>query len=343
MTLALFGGMNGTIWGAEAENRKAALQNPTPGIRVSRSIAATIAVLAVALFPVASARAQAAPSQQAPAASRPAVSTSLDALLDKAAEYCRKLESSAFDFVCREEIRETIDPKLDASQKGVRLDPGSTNYLGPGASNYLGPTLVISTVKKVKRSFVYDYQCIRAGRTIREIRNELEENGKRKMVPNAELQTSIVVFSTALLAPVGLFGQRFQPGYDFTIAGEERIGNTKVVVIDAKPKPGAPASRNLYGKSWVDPATGDILKIEWSESRVGNFDVFAKRGGLYKRTPRLNIRSEFSAEKNGIRFPSRLSVEETYLKDSGKAFVRSKTEVVYKDFKFFTVTFDVKN
>ena len=131
-------------------------------------------------------------------------------------------------------------------------------------------------------------------------------------MPNAELQTSIVVYGTALLAPVGLFGERFQPGYDFTIAGEERIGNTKVVVVDAKPKPGTPPARNLYGKAWIDPATGDILKIEWSEGRVGNFDVFARRGERYKRTPRLSIRSEFSAEKNGIRFPSRLSIEETY-------------------------------
>ena len=202
---------------------------------------------------------------------------------------------------------------------------------------------MISTVKKIKRRFVYDYQCIRAGRAIREIRNELEEDGKRKMVPNAELQTSIVVFGTALLAPVGLFGERFQSGYDYAIAGRDLIGETPVVIVEAKPKPGAPPSRNLYGRSWVDPVTGDILRIEWSESRVGNFDVFAKRGELYKRTPRLNIRSEFSAEKNGIRFPSRLSVEETYLKDSGKAFIRSKTEVVYKDFKFFTVEFDVRD
>ncbi len=314
-----------------------------PGKRISRSIAAMIAVLALAFLPDALAPAQNVPPQKPSPSPLPPVSSSLDDILAKAAEYCRKLESSAFDFVCREEIRETIDPKLDAAQKGLQLGPGSTNYTGPGASNYIGPTLVISTVRKIKRSFVYDYQCIRAGRAIREIRNQLEENGKRKMVPNAELQTSIVVFGTALLAPVGLFGQRFQPGYDFTIAGRDRIDETAVVIVDAEPKPGAPASRNLYGRSWIDPATGNILKIEWSEDRVGNFDVFAKRGEAFKRKPRLNIRSEFSAEKNGIRFPSRLSVEETYLKESGKAFVRSKTEVVYKDFKFFTVEFEVRD
>jgi hypothetical protein len=256
-------------------------------------------------------------------------------LLVKAAEYCRKLESSAFDFVCREEISETIDPALDVIKK---LPPPT-----PGWTEYLGPTITISRVKKIKRSFVYDYQCVRAGRAIREMRTQLEENGKRKVVPNAELKTSVVVFGTALLGPVGLFGERFQPDYDFAIAGDAKLGKTRVLIIDAKPKPGAPPTRNLYGKAWVDPATGDILKIEWSESRVGRFDVFEKRGRLYGRKPRLVISSEFHAEKNGIRFPSRLSVEEAYLNDKGKATVRSRTEVVYKDFKFFSVEYDVRD
>jgi hypothetical protein len=265
----------------------------------------------------------------------PSPQPQLPALLAKAAEYCRKLESSAFDFVCREEISESIDPSLDAKSK--------TPPLFPAWSTYVGPTIYLSWARKAKRTFVYDYQCVRAGRAIREMRTQLEENGKKKVVPNAELQTSVVVFGTALLGPVGLFGERFQPDYDFALAGEDKIGKTKVLIVGAKPKPGAPPSRNLYGQAWIDPATGNILRIEWSESRVGRFDVFEKRGEFYKRKPRLIIRSEFSAEKNGIRFPSRLSIEEAYLKESGRAFVRSRTEVVYKDFKFFTVSYDVRD
>jgi len=268
-------------------------------------------------------------------AAAPAPEARLRPLLVKAAEYCRKLESSAFDFVCREEISETIDPALDVKKKAPPIDPGWVQYKGP--------TFVISTFKKLKRELVYEYQCVRAGRAIREMRTQLEENGKRKVVPNAELMTSVVVFGTALLGPVGLFGERFQPDYDFAVAGEAKLGKTRVLVIDARPKPGAPPTRNLYGKAWVDPATGDILKIEWSESRVGRFDIFERRGRLYGRKPRLVIGSEFHAEKNGIRFPSRLSVEEAYLNDKGKAAVRSRTEVVYKDFKFFSVEYDVRD
>jgi hypothetical protein len=295
------------------------------------------------------ARALSSPAARPASWQTPAPSTAqsaappLSEVLARAAAYCGKLEDAAFDFVCREEIRETIDPKYDSVVQGNPRDAGSTTAISGGAQAFLGPSIVISRVRRVKRSFVYDYQCIRAGRVIRELRTQLEENGKKKVRENAELQTSVVVYGTALLAPVGVFGERFQPYYDFKVVGAETIGKTPVLVIDAKPKPGAPASRNLYGQTWIDRVTGNILRIEWSDSRVGNFDVFQKRGEKYKRTPRLTIRSEFSAEKNGIRFPSRLYIEEAYLNDKGKAFVRSKTDVVYKDFKFFTVEFEVRD
>ena len=314
-----------------------------PGIRISRSTAAMIAGLALTLLSPSFAPAEAASSQEPSRSVAPPAPPPLDVLLAKAAEYCRKLESSAFDLACREEIRETIDPKLDTSQKAVRPAPGSTNDLGPGAPSYLGPTLVISTVRKVRRSFVYDDRCVRAGRTIREVRTQLEENGKKRIVPNATLRTSLAAFGAAFLGPVGFFGTHVQPGYDFAVAGRDRIGDVPVVIIDVESKPGAPDTRNLSGRAWVDPATGEILKIERTDSRVGRFDVFEKRGQLFKRTPRLVELSEFGTGKNGIRFPSRLYFEEAYLKGSGKAFIRSKTEAVYRDFQFFKVEFEVRD
>ncbi len=283
-----------------------------------------------------------APAQKKKTAeeARPAPDLPLEEILARAAEYSRRLESSAFDFVCREEIRETIDPSLEAGLKdsspGIFLDL-------PDSGKYLGPTVSLRSVRKIKRSFVYDYQCVRAGRAIREVRTLLEENGKRKNVPNAELETSVVVFGNSLLGPVGIFGERFKSDYVYSFAGQAKVGRVRALVIDARPRPGAPPTRNLYGKAWVDPATGDILRIEWSENRVGRFDVFERRAQVFKRTPRLVIRSEFEAEKNGLRFPTRFTVEEAYLKESGKAFVRSTTEVVYKDFKFFSVEYDVRD
>jgi len=256
----------------------------------------------------------------------PSPPSQLPALLAKAAEYCRKLESSAFDFVCREEIAETLNPSLDAGPKSPLSKSGGTTYAGP--------TISIGWTNKIKRTFIYDLLCGRSGGAIHETRTLLEENGKKKVGPDAQLETPVVIYGTAFLGPVGLFGERFQPNYDFRVAGEEKIGGTRVLVVEAKPKPGAPTGSDLYGKAWIDTAKGDILRLERSESRVGRSDVFEERGRVYKRTPRLVIRSEHGVDKNGVRFPSRLSVEEAYLNDAGKAAVRSRTEVVYKDFKF---------
>ncbi len=318
---------------------------PMPKRRIPLFLAAasTVLLAAAVVTPLhpRSARDAASYQKRKPAAkAAPAPDLPLEAILDRAAAYCAKLESSAFDFVCREEITESLDPSLDV---GLQRIGAAVVTEVPGSTRYSGPTLIIRNVRKIKHTYVYDYQCVRAGRTIREVRTQLKEDGKRKVVPNADLATSVVVFGNALA--------RTRSASSANASARATISRSPARTRSARsgswsstPCPGRarPPTRNLYGKAWVDPKTGDILRIEWSENRVGHYDIFEERGKKFRRTPRLVIRSDFSAEKNGIRFPSRLYVEEAYLKDKGKAFVRSKTEVVYKDFKFFSVEYDVR-
>jgi hypothetical protein len=241
-------------------------------------------------------------------------------------------EGSAFDFVRREEVSEKIDPSLDAKTPSVPMTDW-TQVFGIGAR------AVVRAVPKIANAYVYDYPCIRSGRQIREIRALLSENGKKKSEPDAKLKTAVFVYGSVLLSPVGV---RFQPEYDYTILGKDKVGKTPVVIIDAKPKSGALETTNLFGQVWVDPKTVDVLRIEWDESRVRHHEFVEKLGEKFGRKPRLTIRSEFSAEKNGIRFPTRLYIQEAYLNERGRAFVRSETNVVYKDFKFFTGEVEVR-
>lgn len=274
-------------------------------------------------------------SSQAVEKRQSAAAADLDSLLKKMADYCRKLEAAALDFICREEVAEKIDPSLDARAQSPLA--GSWSWMSGGLLGQISRRPLI-----IKTNYVYDYQCVRKERAIRETRTLLEENKKKKNEPNATLKTSNFVYGTPLLGPVGLFGERFQPDYDYKIVGQDKIDRRPVIVIDAKPKADSPDAKNLYGKAWIDPATADILKIEWSEKRVGRYEIFEKRGESYKLKPRITIRSEFSAEKNGIRFPSKLSIEEAYVNERGRAVVRSETTVTYKDFKFFTVEVEIK-
>jgi len=257
----------------------------------------------------------------------------LETILNKTSEYCKKLESVAFDFVCREEISERIDPSLEIS---MHLVPNWT-WSSPGQKVYMS-----GRPSDIKNSYVYDYQCVRAERKVREVRRLLEENKQKKDEPDAKLKTMVFVFGNVMQGPVGLFGERVQILYDYKIVGQDRIGKRPVVIVDSVPRAEDSEAKNLFGKAWIDAETCDILKIEWSEKRVGNFDIFEKRGEKFNRKPRITLRTEFSVEKNGIRFPSKLSLEEAYLTERGRVFVRSETNVAYKDFKFFSVEVEVK-
>jgi hypothetical protein len=265
----------------------------------------------------------------------------LAALLDKAAAYCRKLEGAALDYICKEEIVEVVDPRLDLKQSKATLNTWTSVSSMGDASAAMGDgrTVVgiVAPVPKVKRTLIYDYQCIRSGGEIREVRNLLQENRKKINEPNAKLKTLNFLFGYVLMAPVGIFAEGSQPYYDYKIVGKDKIQKRSAVIIDVTPKPDAPEARNLYGKAWIDAATGDILQIQWSEKRVNHYEITLKRAEQYDRKPRLTIRSDFQVEKNGIRFPSKLHIEEAYVSEGGLVFVRSETNVTYKDFKFFTV------
>jgi hypothetical protein len=275
-------------------------------------------------------------SVQAPTTKQTASLVDLDSILKKLADYCLRLENAAFDFVCLEEIKETINPALDVNRPRETLkDWAYWDYQGWKSGTP-------KPLRKIKNVYLYDYQCIRANREMHEMRMLLEENGKKKKEPNALLKTAVVVYGNALLGPVGLFGKRFQSRYDYKSGGKEMIDGRPVFVIDVMPRAGVPETRSLYGKAWIDKETLDILKIEWSERHIGRYEIFTKRGELYKRTPRLTVRSEFKAEKNGIRFPSSLFIEEAYLNNKSRAAVRSITTVAYKDFRFFTVEVEIR-
>lgn len=146
------------------------------------------------------------------------------------------------------------------------------------------------------------------------------------------------VYRNALLGPVAIFGRPWRDHCVYEAVREAKIGGRACVVIDVRPKAHEPKIGFLFGRAFIDKATLEILRIEWSEQRIGNYAVFEKRGERYGLKPCISVTSDFDIEKNGIRFPSRHVIEEAYLDSRGKKFVRSETAVVYSDFRFFTVT-----
>ena len=254
-------------------------------------------------------------------------------ILKAAAEYCRRLENSALDFVCLEEITEKINRSRE-----IRADAPGVRYSTRAGETFRKPAPVLTPF--ATNTYVYDYQFIRKDGRLKETRTLLEENRKKKTEKNAKLKTINFVYQNALLGPIGVLGERWQPDYDYKITGEESVDGRSVLIIDAIPKAPNPEIRFLYGKIRIDKQTKDILEISWNQERIGNFEVFEKRGYDYNAEPQISIISEFNIAKNGIRFPSKLKVEEAYLDKSGSKFVRSVTTVTYRDFRYFTVEVD---
>lgn len=247
----------------------------------------------------------------------------LEAILEREAEYCRRLESAALDFVCLEDITEKIDQSKDIA-----------TLRWPSARDR-PPT-------SVKRTFLYDFQFVRNGLDIKETRTLLKKNDKEMVVKDAALGTGNFVYQNAVLAPIGIFGSRWREAFSYKISGEGKVGGRSCLIVEAVPKGPSPEIDFLSGRSFIDVTTLEILKIEWSQERIGNYEVFEKRAKRYGMKPKITVTSEFEVEKNGIRFPSRHLIEEAYfgvggMTNSGR-FVRSKTTVIYREFRFFTVS-----
>lgn len=248
----------------------------------------------------------------------------LETILKKCAKYCEKLSNSALYFVCIEKIKEEIfyQPKILVSKYGTRYTSSSGR-----------PT--------AKNTYVYDYQLIRKEHQIKESRILIEENGKKKNEKNAKLKTQVFTHEHILFGPVGLLSEFWQQYYDYKIIKREKSRGNNMVVIEAIPKPYLKTD-NLYGKIWVREDDFSIMKIEWEPESIRNYEMIEENAKELNATPKIRLFSEYTFEKNGIRFPSEYSITETYIHKRGMRYMRSKTTVTYKDYKFFIVETEVK-
>jgi hypothetical protein len=253
----------------------------------------------------------------------PPLRPGLEAALSRAADYCDKLDRSVMDFICRERIEEWFRPGAGLSRSHMR----QTIFLG----------------QRVDHDYIYDYQLVR-GRPgdITESRTLLKEDGKKVHVPDAPLKTHSFSHAKVVMGPLGLLSRRNQADHDYRVLREEKVRGEEVLVVEAVPRPGFQFP-HLYGMLWLRKKDAGILKIEWNPASIGNYQLVQKTADFLGLTPALVIISEYAFEKNGIRFPSRYTVKEIYRRGtSGATYAVSETDVVYDQYKFFTVETDVK-
>jgi hypothetical protein len=256
-------------------------------------------------------------------------------VLKSAREYCRRLEAAALDFVCLEEVSEMVDLSRESIKTAVTQMPTNRVVTGAGAGG--PPELRFDRNHAAKRSsvYLYDYQCVRRARQVKEKRVLLETNGK-KAKPNADIpQMSVFQCSEILLMPVKLLGEQFNEYYAYKLVREDVLGGQKVWVLDVIPR--LSAGGYLGGRLWIRQEDSSVLRIEWDPATFGRYHAILKNAETYKEDPRVVSFTDFGYEKNGLRFPSLDLTEEAYVDKSGNTFIRSQTRVAYRAYKFFSV------
>jgi hypothetical protein len=242
----------------------------------------------------------------------------LERILEKAAEYCRRLERVSLHFVCNEEIKE----RIYYSQRFPSIFMGKTRFFW-------------------ENKFVYDYQLIRKGENIQERRILLEENGKSRYEENAELKTKRFWHKYVIFGPIGLLCESQQHNHDYAVKKEEKLKGDRCLVIEAFPKEDVQVD-HLFGKIWIRKDDCSIMKIEWNQESMGNLERIEEEAQRLGAKPSLTFISEYAYEKNGIRFPSLYFVKEEYRHLKKGSLKVSETTAVYKDYKFFIVETEVE-
>ncbi len=248
----------------------------------------------------------------------------LGMVLASCADYCRRLSEAALDFVCEERIaEETYDYRMT---------------YGMGLSEDI-PSGVSRQVRK--NSLLYDLQLIQGPEGIRENRTLLEENGEKKNEKNASLKTRRFFSYRSVYGPVSLFSRDRWPLFDYRLAGRDTIAGQKALVIEVTPKPAVKQSLT-HGKAWVDQVTFRILKIEIAAKALAGYDKLEKASDLSETKPVLTTVHHYEIEKGGLMFPSRTIFREAYLIPSGRRVQKSKTEITFSKYRFFTVSVETE-
>ena len=241
----------------------------------------------------------------------------LEIILKKCAEYCKKLEHSSLYFVCIEEIKERL------------------YYFHRPTSIVMRRTGFYS-----ENTYIYDYQLIRKDNKITERRDLIEENGKKKDEKDAPLKTKMFEHKYVVFGPIGLLSENWQKHHNYRILKEENVKGERTIVLEAVPRSDQ-GLEHLFGKIWVRKNDFSILKIEWNQKSMRNFEKIEEVAKELGAEPHITFISEYTFEKNGIRFPSKYFVKEEYSRPYRRKFKRSETTVTYRDYKYFTVETDV--
>ncbi len=205
------------------------------------------------------------------------------ALLNLAADYSERLRHAAFRFICRETVNEDVLVR-DAIDR--------------------------SSHKRVRTSWLYDYQVVVREGQVTEDRVLLRKNKSKTRQENAGLETRFRSLYSAFL-PATMFAADKQPAFFYRLEKHEKMYGQPVARLSVAPRPGF--EELGAGTAWVDEVTGAVLKIELAQRAIKGIEVAEKRA--QKSGARLLVSDVhyYGIERDGIWLPSSTTISEYYV------------------------------
>jgi TonB family protein len=292
-----------------------------------------------------------------PVEAAPSAQLELQAILDRCAEYSRKLAGSALDFVCEETIEDTHfsfgEGNLWGGIGGGTIE-SRRRPLDPEQDwNIERPRPVLSEFKQMaamplfdpgqtqKNKYTCDYQLIKKGKKIAERRILLKENGRKVTDVNKLLEEKRFGMFNPLFALVRVLGRASQPLFSYRLLQDEKVKGKTACIIQAIKKHGKEGWIES-AKLWVDKKSSQILQTEITGVPLEGYEDVLRDATRYNLDPIFTIRCSYFVEKRGLLFPSRTETRVVYqslASGQGKA-TKINTNITYQGYKFFTVETD---
>jgi len=242
-------------------------------------------------------------------------------LLRRAAAYCRRLEASFLDFVCVEEVVETIDYS----------HPLTEAMLGPKLSRFgFGGERGLAR----KRS-LYDYRLVgEAGKT-EEVRILLLKSGKSAGQKFSELVVSHYRLMKMIYSPIELFAAGQNSSYEYHLLEERRDESGPLFVLEILPLRFLTPPLS-FGRAWLRP-DGRVQRIELNLKSIQNHETITRAALRRKRVPAVSFVVDFAKVYRGIGFPSAIRLRDAFLDENGHESLAADIAIRYDGFNFFKV------
>jgi len=248
-------------------------------------------------------------------------------ILTRCAAYCEKLRTAALYFVCEERTVEDVFP---TRYRMTSITGGRTITYSAGSAGKPG-----------RNVWRHDYQLIKKGPSIDQKRVLLEYNKKKTDPQDASIKPRRFYSENPVFGPIGFFDKNWQDLYDYFFVKRDRVLDREAVAIKVVPKVKIDNKPN-FGTIWVDVEDDSVLKIEIESRSLAGFEQVLSAAEKQGLEPDFVTIHEYAVIKNGLRFPSRTLFEERYKGrvDGFRGGTRSKTEITYDQYRFFTVETD---